>query len=54
MTELRPYQAAANPIRKWELCSFPGPGDRFKESCGRSRATALGEEDVSRFHILPA
>ncbi len=38
--------------REWKPCRFPGPGDRFQESCGRGGATALGDENVSGFHIL--
>jgi hypothetical protein len=39
---------------EWELCGFSDPGDRFQETRGRGRPAALGDEDVARFHILPA
>jgi hypothetical protein len=38
--------------REWKLCGLPGPGDRFQKSRSRGGATALGDENVSRFHIL--
>jgi hypothetical protein len=38
--------------REWKLCRFPGPGDRFQESRRRGGATALGDKNVPRFHIL--
>jgi hypothetical protein len=40
--------------REWQLCGFPGPGDRFEETCGRSRTTSLGDKNVSRFHVFSA
>jgi len=40
--------------REWQLCGFSNPGDRFQESRGRGRTAAFGDEDVARFHILPA
>jgi hypothetical protein len=40
--------------RERELCGFPNPGDRFEKSGGRGRTAAFGDEDVARFHILPA
>ena len=39
---------------EWELYGFSGPGDRFRESCGRGWATALADEDISGIQILPA
>ena len=38
--------------REWQLCGLPGPSDCLQESCGRSGTTALGDENVSRFHIF--
>jgi hypothetical protein len=38
--------------RKWELGGFSGSGDRLQKSRSRGRTTALGNENVSRFHIL--
>ena len=37
-----------------ELGGFPGPSDRFQETRGRRWSTTLGDEDIPRFHILPA
>jgi hypothetical protein len=39
---------------EWELCGFSIPGDRFQESGSRSWTTSLGDENVTRFHILAA
>ena len=39
---------------EWELCGFSRSGDRFQKSCRRGGAAALGDEDIARFHILPA
>jgi hypothetical protein len=40
--------------RKCKPRRHPGPGDRFQKSCSRSGTTALGDKNVSRFHILTA
>ncbi len=40
--------------REWQLRGHSGPGDHFQESRGRGGSAALGDEDISRFHILPA
>lgn len=37
-----------------ELCGFSSPGDCFQETCRRGGTTALGNKNVSRFHILAA
>jgi len=39
---------------EWEFCSFSSPSDRLQESRSRGGATTLGQENVSRFHILAA
>jgi hypothetical protein len=39
--------------REWELGSFSGPSDHLQESCSRGWTASLGDENVSRFHILP-
>jgi hypothetical protein len=40
--------------REWELCGFSSPGDCLQESRSRGRPPALGNEYISRFHILAA
>jgi hypothetical protein len=40
--------------REWELCGFSSPSDCLQESGSRGRTTALGNEYISRFHILAA
>jgi hypothetical protein len=40
--------------REGELGGFSSPSDHFKKSRSRSGTTALGDENVSRFHILAA
>jgi hypothetical protein len=40
--------------REWQICGFSKPGDRFQETRNRGRTAALRDEDVARFHILPA
>jgi hypothetical protein len=40
--------------RECEPCRFSGSGDHFEEACSRGGTTALGDKDVSGFHILPA
>ena len=39
-------------IGNGSLRGFPGPGDHFQESGGRGRTAALGNENVTRFHVL--
>ena len=39
---------------EWELRGLSSPGDRFQKSCRRSGTTALGHENISRFHVLAA
>jgi hypothetical protein len=39
--------------REWELGSFSGPSDHLQESCCRGWTASLGNENVSRFRILP-
>jgi len=40
--------------KRGSYAASSGPGDRFQKPCGRGWANALGDEDVARFHILPA
>jgi 2-polyprenyl-6-methoxyphenol hydroxylase-like FAD-dependent oxidoreductase len=40
--------------REWKFCSLSSAGDHFQETGSRSRTTALSDEDVPRFCILPA
>jgi hypothetical protein len=39
---------------EWEFCGFSSPGDRFQEPCSRGGTAPLGDEHISRFHILAA
>jgi hypothetical protein len=38
--------------REWQLRGLTGPGDHLQESGGRGRTAALGNKNVSRFHVL--
>jgi hypothetical protein len=39
--------------REWQPRGLSGPGDHFQESRGRGRTATLGNEDISRFRVLP-